>query len=515
MSTALPKTPEVNLSAKRRWASLAVLTASLLVIVMDMTILNVALPQLSANLQPTAEQQLWIVDAYSLALAGLLVTMSGLADRFGRRLILVLGYLLFGVASVLVFFANTPEFVIVLRILLGIGGAMIMPATLSLLRSVFPNPKERATALAVWAGVSAVGGAIGPIVGGFLLEHFSWHAAFLVNVPLMAAALVAALLILPEVRLSNPGRWDFVGTLLSIGGLALLPWSIKRFAQEQTLAEPGALIGLAVSIILIALFVRRCLNRPDPLLDVRLFKRRPFAGSIIAAIGSMFALSATMFLLAQWMQLVLGYTPLQAGLCMLPLAITGLLSALIAPSIARKLGGRATVAVGIGLAGLGSLIIWLFGNDLTLAPVIVAMVCIGMGEGSLTIASAVIMSGTPPEKAGSAAALEETSYDLGNVLGVAIVGSIAALLYRSGLDASSFAGANLDPALVAAAQESLGAAIDVAHQANLPELALQAQNAFTIALADASLVGGILLAAAALAAFFIIPKGTDIDTQAH
>lgn len=513
MSHAATNTNVVHLSKGRRWAALVVLAASLLVIMMDMTILNVALPKLTAELKPTGEQLLWMVDAYSLALAGLLVTMSGLADRFGRKRILIMGYFLFGFASIGILFANSPAFVIALRVVLGVGGAMIMPTTLSMLRSVFPDPKERATAIAIWAAISGLGTAMGPIVGGFLLEHFSWHAAFLVNVPIMILAVLGAVFILPEVRVTNPGRWDFVGTLLSIAGLTLFPWAIKRLAQEQTLTDPAALVGIVVSIVCITLFIRHCLKHPAPLLDVRLFKRRAFTGGILAALGSMFALAAMMLLLAQWMQLVLHYSPIETGVRMLPFALAGLVASLIAPLLSRKIGARATIASGLGIAALGIGFIWINGSNLAFEHVLVAMVCIGLGEGALTVGSAMIMSGTPPEKAGNAAALEETSYDLGNVLGVAMVGSIAALVYKTNFDGMSIAG--LDPALATAARESLGAALDIANQAGLPELAQQATHAFNVSLADASMAGSLILFTVALLTFFVIPKGTDIDTQTH
>lgn len=503
----------VLLPKRRRWASLAVLTASLLVITMDMTILNVALPQMTAELKPTSEQVLWMVDAYSLALAGLLVTMSGLGDRLGRRRLLIIGYVLFGAGSGFALIANSAEFVIALRVVLGVGGAMIMPTTLSMIRSVFPHPKERSTAIAVWAAVSALGAAIGPIVGGFLLEHFSWHAAFLVNVPLMIVAVFGALAILPEVRVSNPGRWDYVGAALSIGGMALLPFAIKRFAQEMTLADPLALGALAASIAFIALFVRHCRRRPDPLLDMGLFKRRSFTGGIIAALGSLFALAAMMLLLAQWMQLVHNYSPIETGVRMLPFALSGLLASLVAPMVARRIGARATIAAGICVASLGIFFIWFNGAHLTFNHIVVSMLCIGVGEGALTVGSAMIMSGTPPEKAGNAAAIEGVSYDLGNVLGVAVVGSIASLLYKASFDIGMLA--TLDPARADAAKESLGAALDIAHQMSLPDVASHAIAAFNASLSGASLVGGVIMFVVAVAAFFTIPKGTDIDTQSH
>ena len=235
----------VSVSARRRWASLGVLSASLLVVTMDLTILYVALPDLAADIRPTANQQLWIVDIYSLVLAGLLIPMSALADRWGRKLMLLAGFVVFGAASALILAADSPEQVIATRALLGVGGAMIMPTTLSLMRSVFTDADERATALGVWAAVSAMGAAVGPIVGGALLEHFSWHAAFLVNVPLMASAVVAGAVILPESRDPHPGRWDFVATVLSIVGMVLtrlVDQALRARRSPSPIAEGWAVL---------------------------------------------------------------------------------------------------------------------------------------------------------------------------------------------------------------------------------------------------------------------------------
>ncbi|MEF9875744.1 MAG: MFS transporter [Gordonibacter sp.] len=513
MEHAASNTTAVNLSKGRRWASLVVLAGSLLVITMDMTILNVALPQITAELKPTGEQLLWMVDVYSLALAGLLVTMSSLGDRFGRKKMLVIGYLIFGIGSVSAFFANSPEFVIALRALLGVGGAMIMPTTLSLLRSVFPDPKERATAISVWAAISAIGAAIGPLVGGFLLEHFSWHAAFLVNVPIMVFAVLGSAFVLPEVKVKNPGPWDFVGAALSIGGMVLVPWAIKRFAQEMTFSDPTAIGAIVAGVVLLVLFIRRCLRRPDPLLDISLFKLRPFAGGIIAALGALFGLAAMMLLLAQWMQLVHNFSPMETGVRMLPFAVMGLMSSLAAPWLARKIGTRTTIALGLLVAAAGMAVVWFNRDHLDFSHVFACMVLIGLSQGSFTVASAMIMSTTPPEKAGNAAAIEETSYELGNLLGVAIVGSLAALAYKIGFDANAAAG--LPAELASTARESLGAALEIANQAGLPEMAQQATLAFNASLADASAIGAVVLALAAVAVFFVIPKNTDIDKQAH
>ena len=505
----------VTVPARRRWASLAVLSASLLVVTMDLTILNVALPELAADLRPTATEQLWIVDIYSLVLAGLLIPMSALADRWGRKRILLAGFLVFGAASAVILAAESSEQVIATRALLGVGGAMIMPTTLSLIRSVFTDADERATALGVWAGVSAMGAAVGPIVGGALLEHFSWQAAFLVNVPLMAVAFVAGAIILPESRDPNPGRWDFVATALSIVGMVLLVWSIKHFAEEESLRDREGWLAGGSALVLLAVFVRRCLRRPDPLLDVRLFKRRPFTAGVVAALSAMFAIAALLLLLAQWLQLVKGQSPLEAGIHLLPLAAGGLVASLLAATLSRIVGARIVLASGLAVAGVGMVLIWAVPGELTYPVAAIAMALAGAGAGSLAIGSAMIMAGTPPAKAGNAAAIEETAYDLGNVLGVAILGSVASLVYRQELDVDALVEDGLPAPLGTAAEDSLGAATAIAEQAGLPGLADQAGVAFTDALALTSLIGGLVMIAVAVVVLLTAPRGLDISQQQH
>lgn len=510
--TPLTETPTsiTPLSPIRRWAALAVLSASLLVIMMDMTILNIALPEMSAVLEPTSAQLLWIVDVYSLVLAGLLVSFAAIADRWGRKRMLMLGYSIFGGASLLVLLADSAEAVIAIRALLGVGGAMIMPMTLSLIRVIFTNAKERATALSIWAAVSSIGAAAGPLLGGFLLEHFTWHAAFIVNVPLMLLAVVAGLFLLPESRVRVTGRWDAFAALLSLVGMTLFVWAIKTFGEHASFLVLEAWIAFAVAIALLSWFVVRCLRRPDPLLDLRLFHDRTFSAGIAAALGSTFALIAALLLLAQWMQLVDGASPVQTGIRLFPIAIAGALASLASPPLARVIGARAVLAGGLACAGIGMLAIGVQPGTLNGVTVTIALVLIGAGTGSLAIASAMIMHGTPEAKAGNAGALEETSYELGALLGVAVLGSIASLMYRAEFEAGhSLAG--LDPAVVGQAEDSLGAAVAIAQDLGLPDLAHEAGVAFTHSLQLTGLVGGVLTLMVGVLVFFLTPKGTDIS----
>lgn len=502
-----------TMSAKQRWTALVVLAGSLFVVMMDMTILFLALPGIIKELNPTATEQLWIIDVYSLILAGLLIPMSALADRWGRKKILLAGFAIFGLVSVSVVFAHTASFVIALRALLGIGGAMIMPTTLSMIRTIFSDGKERATALAVWAGVSGLGAVAGPLVGGLLLEHMSWHSAFLINVPIAAFAVIAGLFLLPEGKNPKPPRWDTLATVFIIGGMTGLVWSIKEFAKHG-FGELTTWVVLAVALILLVSFALRSLHQKNPMLEVRLFKRLPFTASAMAAFFSLFSMAAMILLISQWLQAVQKWEPLQAGLALLPLSIGAMIFSPLAPTLAKKFGARTVLSGGLIIAGIGMLIVYLI-SPLTYGVIMPALVLIGMGMGSLAIASAIIMASTPHEKAGSAAAVEESVYELGNVFGVAIIGSIAAAAYRNSLDIASFASQGVTGELAKVSNESVIGAQAVSAQAGLSDLATKAVDAFNGSIAIASLAGAVMIITAAIIIFFMIPKSLDITEQQH
>lgn len=509
--TATRRTPRDpgQLSPARRWGALAVLTASLLVVSMDMTILHIAIPEMAAELRPTAEQQLWIIDVYSLVLAGLLISFSAIADRWGRKRMLMLGYTLFGLASMLVLWAYSAEAVIAIRAALGIGGAMIMPITLSLIRVIFTNPKERAAALGIWAAASSLGAAGGPLIGGFLLEHFSWHAAFLVNIPLMAFGLIAGIFLLPESRVAHTGRWDAFAAALSLGGMTLLIWAVKTFGQETSLLVPEALIAFAVGAALLAWFIVRCLRSDDPLIDLKLFRNRIFSTGVIAALGSTFAVIAALLLVAQWLQLVDGASPVETGLLLAPASVAGALASLAAVPLSKLIGARWVLAGGIGVAGIGMLAFGMQPGHISYVTILIVMILIGASWGALAIGSAMIMHGSPPEKAGNAGAVEETSYELGAVLGVAVLGTIAAVIYRSELRASGVL-AGLDPNLAFKAQESLGAAMDIAGIQGKTALAEAAAEVFTHSFQITGLIGGIIMLGIAALVAALPPRGADL-----
>lgn len=492
-TTPLPGSPD-DVAHPRRWAGLAVLAASLLVVVMDMTILNVALPDLTADLRPDAVGQLWIVDVYALVLAGLLVPISALGDRWGRRRMLLTGFTVFGAASLLVLLADSPGDVIAVRALLGVGGAMIMPSTLSLIRTLFTDPRERATALGVWGAMAAVGSAVGPIVGGALLEKFSWHAAFLFNVPVMVVAVVAGLVLLPESRSARPGRIDAAGVVLTGVGMFALVYGVKHLGKDGlTVTAVAALLLGAGSL---TLFVRRCLAQPDPMLEVRLFRGRAFTAGVLAALVTSIGIVALLLLGSQWLQLVHGWSPLQTGAALLPLAAGGIVGSPLAPAVAARIGARTVLAGGLGVAGVGLLLLFVLPQPLSYPSVAASLALVGIGTASLAVASAVIMAGAPADQAGSAAAIEETSYEIGGVLGVAVLGSLAAVVYRSGLPADAST----------AARESLAGALGT-------PLGPDAVASFEHSFAVFGLAGGLLLLATSVVVWKLTPRGLDLGVE--
>lgn len=485
------QSPEAAPAVGRRWAGLAVLSASLLVVVMDLTILNVALPELTVDVGAGPLAQLWIVDAYSLVLAGLLVPVTAVGDRWGRRRILLTGFTIFGVASAAVLLADSPGTVIGIRVFLGIGGSMIMPATLSLVRALFPDATERAFALGIWGSTAAAGAAIGPVAGGLLLEHFSWHAAFLVNVPLMLVAVVAGRRLLPESRSARPGRIDAAGVLLSFAAMTSLVFAVKRLGMDgvDLLAVMLLLVGASAGTI----FVRRCLRQPDPMLAVRLFANPVFRAGIVTALVTSLALTGLLLVGAQWLQFVEGFSPLAAGAALLPLAVGGLVGPPLAPAVANRIGVRPVIVGGLVALGIGMLVLAVLPRPMSYPGVGLALLVVGLGTAALALASAVIMGAAPVDQAGSAAATEELSYELGAVLGVTILGSIAGAVYRAGLPGDA-------PGDVV---DSMGNALGTA-------FAAPAAQAFTTGFAVLGLVGGLLSLAVAVVVLRQLPARLDL-----
>lgn len=481
--------------AARRWWALAVLMLPVLLVSIDNTVLSFALPKISESLAPTGTQMLWIVDVYPLVLAGLLVTMGSLGDRIGRRRLLLVGATGFTAISAAAAFAPTAGWLIAARAAMGCFGAMLMPATLSLIRNVFPDPAERRIAVAVWAAGFSGGAALGPIVGGFLLEHFAWGSVFLLAVPIMLPLLVAGPLLVPESRDPHPGPVDPLGILLVLATMTPFVWAVKSAAAG------GAVVPVVAAVVVSGIaglwFVRRQLRRPTPMLDVRLFRNPVFTGAILSNLLSVFALVGFLYFVSQHLQLVSGLSPMQSGFLLLPgLAVTIAAGLLVVPLV-RRFRPVTVVVAGLLLNAVGFLLIAIAGPAGSDAGLVLAFVVLGAGIGAAeTVANDLILSSVPADRAGAASAISETAYETGSVLGTAVLGSVVNAAYRAHLELPD----GLTGAQRHSAGETLGGAADVA--AALPAdagalLLDSARRAFDSGVAWTGGVGVVLMIGAA------------------
>ena len=416
----------------RGWAALVVLMLPVLLVSVDNTVLSFALPAIALDLAPSSAQQLWIIDAYPLVLAGLLVTMGTLGDRFGRRRMLMIGATGFAAVSVLAAFAPTAMLLIAARAAMGVFGAMLMPSTLSLLRSIFTDRKQRRFAIAVWASMFSAGAALGPIVGGILLEHFAWGSVFLMSVPVLVPLLVLAPLLVPESHDPSPGRIDPLGIALSMLTMVPVVYAIKETAVHGIGVLPLLLVLAGVGFGV--LFVRRQLNAESPMLDMRLFARGTFSGALLVNLLSVVALVGFLFFVAQHLQLVVGLSPLHAGLALVPGMAAMIVAGLSVVPIASRIAPRIVVPVALAFSVAGYLLVAATAEGAAVAPLIGAFVLLGMGIGAAeTVSNDLILASAPPAKAGAASAVSETAYELGAVLGTAVLGGILTAGYRSGI----------------------------------------------------------------------------------
>ncbi|MET7600399.1 MFS transporter [Streptomyces sp. NPDC004082] len=483
-----------------RWVVLVVLCVSLLLVAVDATVLHVAVPAVTEDLRPGGIELLWIVDVYPLVCASLLILFGTLGDRVGRRRILLLGYALFGVASALAAFADTAQILIAARALLGVGGAMIMPATLSILRQVFPDRRERALAIGIWSAVAAVGAAVGPLLGGFLLEHFWWGSVFLVNIPLMLVSLPVGRWLLPESTGDRNGPWDVVGALMAAAGLFGVVFGVKRLGGGEPPLSPVTLLPLLVGGVLLAAFVRRQRRREQPLVDLRMFKRPAFSTSVGCIVLAMLALVGLELIAAQYLQLVLDLSPLETGLRLLPLTVAAMAAGLFGANMLRRFGPRTMVCVGFCVTAAAVVTLTAMGGHDNPGLLLFGFVLLGFGlETTLFGAYESMLSEAPPAQAGGAAAIGETSYQLGAGIGIALLGSVMNAAYTPGL--SSVPG--VPAADSAAAGHSLGEAYEVAARLGGPTgeaLRHAARNSFVHGLHVTLLVSaGLLLLGAVMA----------------
>ena len=486
-------------ATRREWVGLAVIALPCLLYSMDLTVLNLAVPHLSADLRPSSAELLWIIDIYGFLVAGSLITMGTLGDRIGRRRLLLIGAATFGAASILAAFSTSAGMLIVTRALLGVAGATLAPSTLSLIRNMFLDPAQRTVAIGVWVTSYSVGGAIGPLLGGILLEYFWWGSVFLLGVPVMVLLLVVGPTLLPEYRDPNAGRLDLISAGQSLAAVLLVIYGLKRIAEHGLGSLPALVIvaGLAVA----AAFVRRQRILAHPLIDLELFRTPAFSASLATyTLGTFVAFGAYVFI-AQYLQMVLGLSPLRAGLATVPSMLAFVAGSMIVPVIARRARpaqvmagglaistfGFAVLAWGSGVAGLWAMVAGSVIYSLGLSPVVI-------------LATDLIVGSAPVERAGSASAISETGSELGGALGIAILGSLGTAVYRGVM---ADAGPDGIPRQVTeAARGTLGGAVDAAGQ--LPasqgaELLGLARDAFSQAFELVAVVCAVLALVAAIA----------------
>jgi DHA2 family multidrug resistance protein-like MFS transporter len=482
----------------RGWAALVVLMLPVLLVSVDNTVLSFALPQIALDLEPTGAQQLWIIDAYPLVLASLLVTMGTLGDRFGRRRMLLLGATGFALVSALAAFAPSAEWLIAARAAMGIFGAMLMPSTLSLLRSIFTDRDQRRLAIAIWAAMFSAGSALGPIVGGFLLAHFSWGSVFLMAVPVLVPLLVLAPILVPESRDPKPGRIDPLSIALSLGTMVPIVYGIKEIAVHGLSAMVVVLfvVGLGFG----ALFVRRQLRADTPMLDMRLFRRATFTGALVVNLLSVVALVGFLFFVAQHLQLIAGLSPMQAGIALVPGLVAMIAAGLIVVPISKRFSPRIVVPAALVLSIGGYVTVAVIAGTDSLIAMVLAFVALGIGIGMAeTVSNELILSSAPPDKAGAASAVSETAYELGAVLGTAVLGGMLTALYRGGLVLP----AGLPAGAAEAARETLAGAMHTADTlgGTLGEAVRDAAaHAFDSGVTVTALIGAGLVAIAAIVA---------------
>ncbi len=502
-------------ATRREWIGLAAIALPCMVYAMDLTVLNLALPAISADLNPSTSQLLWIVDIYGFLVAGFLITMGTLGDRIGRRRLLLIGAAAFAAASIIAAFSRSAEMLIAMRALLGVAGATLAPSTMSLIRNMFHDEHERQFAIGVWIASFSVGGAIGPLVGGLLLEWFWWGAAFLAAVPVMVLLLLLGPKLLPEYRDPDAGRLDPASMAQSLLGVLAVVYGLKRIAEYG--ADTRGLLVLAAGVVLGVLFVRRQRHLDYPFLDVTLFRRPAFSAAIVAYALAGLSMMGVYIFMTQYLQLVLGLSPLQAGLATVPWSLCFTVGSLLAPRLARHWGARRVMVRGLLVAAVG------FGITALVVPphglwiLIAGMLAMSIGLAPVfTVGNELIITTAPPERAGAASALAETSAELSGALGIALLGSAGMALYRFWLEPAL--PADLAHAAAGHALSTLGGAIATAEALPAGQAAAietTARTAFTDAMRLVALFGGTMMVLAAWMAAHLMRDGEGEGHVAH
>jgi DHA2 family multidrug resistance protein-like MFS transporter len=493
-------------AGRREWIGLSVLALACLLYAMDLTVLHLAVPQISADLRPSSAQLLWIVDIYGFMVAGFLITMGTLGDRIGRRRLLLIGAAAFGAMSLLAAFSTSGAMLMASRALLGIAGATLAPSTLSIIFTMFRDPRERSVAIGVWIGAFSAGGAVGPVFGGILLESFWWGSVFLLGIPVMAALLVLGPIVLPEYRDPNAGRLDLVSAGMSLVAVLTVVYGLKRVAQEG-LDGTAALVMLA-GFVVGAAFVRRQLTHPDPMLDLRLFRIRAFRAALAINLLGLFVAFGYFLFVAQYMQLVLAMSPLQAGVWSVPAGLGFIVGSQVGPRVLRRFRPATVIAGGLTMAAIGLALLTQVSASSGLSLVVGSSVIISIGLAPVFgLTTELIVGSAPPERAGAASGISETGAEFGGALGISILGSIGVAVYRA--DVAGALESVLAPDQVSVAQDTLGGAAILSNT-------LPADVAATVmSAAREAFVHGMHVTAALAGISAIVLAGLAIATLRH
>lgn len=507
----------------RRWAILGVLVVSLLIVVLDNTVLNIALPTIQADLQATQSELVWSIDAYILVFASLLFTWGVIGDRIGRKKVLLIGLTIFGVASFVCAFADTSLHLIIMRALMGVGGAAVMPTTLAIITVVFP-PHERGKAIGAWAGSVGAAVALGPVLGGILLEHPEWSSwltgndwgsVFLINVPIVIIGMIGILRVVPETRNPHPRALDLMGLVISASGLVLLVYGIIEASSTRNWLAPAVIWPMLGGIVLIAFFLRTEARSEHASFDVSLFKNRGYAVSLTAVSLAFFAMSGITFTLPFYLQILRGYTTLVAGLCFLPFAIGQLIAAPRSAAMVKRFGYRSVMGTGLVIVAISLVALAFLRIDTPLWVILVVFFLFGFGMGNVIApGSTVLQNVLPLARAGAGSAVQNTVRQVAGALGVAIIGTVLATQYASNLStALASSPVPVDPAAAQAASESVVAADIVLNKAaagGMPPgivdtLRAGAYESFLSASHVATYISVAMVVIAALAVFFLLP----------
>jgi DHA2 family multidrug resistance protein-like MFS transporter len=476
-------------AGRKEWIGLAVLSLACLLYVMDLTVLHLAVPEMSEDLHPSSTQLLWIIDVYGFMVAGALVIMGTLGDRVGRRKLLMVGAAAFGVMSVVAAFSNSPEMLIVSRALLGLAGATIAPSTLSLIFHMFTDPKQRSIAIAWWIAAFSAGSVLGPVLGGLMLEFFWWGSVFLLALPVMVALLIFGPKLLPEYKDPNAGRLDVLSAALSVVAVLGVVYGIKDIAAHgiSDTANASITLGLLVGVA----WVYRQQRLTNPMIDVSLFRVRSFNGALMVNFFAIFVMVGYFIFVFQYLQLVLGLSPLEAGAWGLPGAAGFVVTSQMTPRLAHHIAPPKLVGTGLAVAAAGLFVLINVSadhQDRGLAVAVIGSVIISLGMGPVFgLTTELIVGSAPPEKAGAASGISETAAELGGALGIAIFGSIGVSIYRGGLDEMP---AGVTPEAADQARDTLGGAVSAAD--SLPQVVGDA----LLRLADHAFVDGMRLSTA-------------------